>query len=75
MLSLELSILPLLVVSSAVFIQVAFKTAFSVSATAKVVSYGGNQAGFGLMGRDDFYIDSTEVVSSNYVTAGCFGSL
>lgn len=59
---------------AAVFIQVPFKTAFSVSATAKVVSYGGNQAGFGLMVRDDIYIDSTEVVSSNYVTAGCYGT-
>ena len=59
---------------AAVFIQVPFKTAFSVSATAKVVSYGGNQAGFGLMVRDDIYIGSTEVVSSNYVTAGCYGT-
>ena len=59
---------------AAVFIQVPFKTAFSVSVTAKVVSFGGNQAGFGLMVRDDIYIDSTEVVSSNYVTAGCYGT-
>lgn len=26
------------------------------------------------MVRDDIYIDSTEVVSSNYVTAGCYGT-
>ena len=59
---------------AAVFIQVPFKTAFSVSVTAKVVSFGGNQAGVGLRVRDDIYIDSTEVVSSNYVTAGCYGT-
>ncbi|MDE7306024.1 MAG: hypothetical protein K2N33_01400 [Clostridia bacterium] len=59
---------------AAVFIQVPFKTAFSVTVTANVTSYGGNQAGFGLMVRDDIYIDANETVNSNYVTAGCRGT-
>lgn len=59
---------------AAVFIQVPFKTAFNVTATANVISFGGKQSGFGLMVRDDIYIDYNADVNSNYVTAGCYGT-
>lgn len=59
----------------AVFIQVPFKTAFTVSADVKVNSYGGNQAGFGIMLRDDIVIDATDrEIASNYVNAGVYSS-
>lgn len=57
-------------VLAAVFIQVPQKTAFTVSASAEVTAFGGNQAGFGIMVRDDIYIDYANTVSSNYVNAG-----
>lgn len=59
---------------AAVFIQLPLKTAFTMTATATVESYGGNQAGFGIMLRDDIYIDYDQTVNSNYVTAGCYGT-
>ncbi len=58
---------------AAVFIQVPFDTAFTVTAKANVEKYGGNQAGFGIMIRDDIHIDFAETVSSNYVNAGLRG--
>ncbi|MDE7265757.1 MAG: hypothetical protein K2N52_05740, partial [Clostridia bacterium] len=59
---------------AAVFIQVPFATAFTVTAKAEVKTFGGNQSGFGLMVRDDMYLDEKTAVSSNYVTAGGYGT-
>lgn len=53
---------------------------FTIRAKAKVASIGTsnpNQAAFGLMARDDMYIDegkeTKETLNSEYVTAGCLG--
>ena len=56
----------------AVFIQVPFKTALTVTADATVKSVGTNQSGFGLMIRDDITIDLNESTNSNYVSAGYY---
>ena len=59
----------------AVFIQIPFAAAFEAEVKATVVNYSGNQAGFGLMLRDDIYIDNApNPVGSNYVNAGVRGT-
>ncbi len=57
----------------AVFMQVPFETAFTVSATAKLSAFTNtnNQTGFGIMIRDDISIDSLSTAKSNYLNAGC----
>lgn len=67
-----------------IFVQVDNKKNFTASATVTVKAIGTdkpNQSGFGMMLRDDIYIDGEpagvytgkEVITSNYVTAGVFG--
>lgn len=68
----------------AAFVQVDVTKNFTASADVKVTAIGTdkpNQSGFGMMLRDDIYIDGEpadtytgkEVITSNYVTAGVFG--
>ncbi|MDE7181553.1 MAG: hypothetical protein K2O41_00790 [Clostridia bacterium] len=68
----------------AIFTQIDKTKNFTASATVTVKTVGTsnpNQSGFGLMLRDDIYIDGEpagaytgkEVVATNYVTAGVFG--
>ena len=58
---------------AAVFIQVPMKTAFKITATANVSGLSGKQSGYGIMVRDDIYIDDfTSTVASNYLNAGCY---
>ncbi len=57
------------------FMQVSANDNFTISVDAKLVSLGGsatnNQTGFGLMLRDDMYIDvNSKMIQSNYVAAG-----
>lgn len=61
-----------------VFRQVAADKNFSLSVTATVITAPSavNQAGFGLMLRDDVYLNETasnSSIKSNYVTAGVLG--
>ena len=60
----------------AAFIQIDAKKNFTASATVKIKSLSAdanNQSGFGMMLRDDIYIDvSTNTINSNYVAAGAF---
>lgn len=60
---------------TAAFMQVSANDNFTISVDAKLVSLGGsagnNQTGFGLMLRDDMYIDvDSKMIQSNYVAAG-----
>ena len=68
----------------AIFMQIDKNKNFTASASVKVNAVGTsnpNQSGFGLMLRDDIYIDGEpegtytgkEVISTNYVTAGVMG--
>lgn len=68
----------------AIFMQIGKNKNFTASASVKVNAVGTsnpNQSGFGLMLRDDIYIDGEpagtytgkEVISTNYVTAGVMG--
>ena len=68
----------------AVFMQIDKKKDFTASATVTIKAVGTsnvNQSGFGLMLRDDIYIDGIpadtytgkETVASNFVTAGALG--
>lgn len=68
----------------AVFMQIDAKKNFTASAEVKVTAVGTdkpNQSGFGMMLRDDIYIDGVpadtytgkEIITSNYVTAGAMG--
>ena len=58
---------------AAVFIQVPMETAFKISATANVSGIAGKQSGYGIMIRDDIYIDDFQsTVASNYLNAGCY---
>ena len=59
---------------AAVFIQLPKETAFTMTATANVETWGGSQSGFGIMLRDDIHIDKSMSVTSNYLSAGCYGS-
>lgn len=61
-----------------VFRQVEADRNFSITVTATIISApsGVNQAGFGLMLRDDVYINenaANKSIASNYVTAGVLG--
>ncbi len=59
----------------AVFIQIPFETAFSVSATATLNTFSGvNQSGFGMMLRDDIAVDKLTTMKGNYINAGCIVS-
>lgn len=69
---------------AAAFMQIDVSKNFTVSASVKVNVVGTdkpNQSGFGLMLRDDIYLDGIpaetytgkETITSNYVTAGVFG--
>ncbi len=68
----------------AIFMQIDKNKNFTASASVTVKAVGidkPNQSGFGLMLRDDIYIDGEpadtytgkEIITSNYVTAGAFG--
>ena len=60
----------------AVFIQIPFETAFTVSATATLNTFTNtnNQTGFGMMIRDDITVDQAVTMKGNYVNAGCIVS-
>jgi lysophospholipase L1-like esterase len=61
----------------AVFIQIDSTKNFTASATVTITSCAsaGNQSAFGMMLRDDIYMDSyLSNVSSNYVSAGALGN-
>lgn len=59
---------------AAVFIQVPWATAFTVTADVAVTEYGGSQSGFGLMVRDDIAVGKVETIATNYITAGVYGT-
>ncbi len=62
----------------AAFIQVDASKNFKASASVKVITKlasVNNQTGFGMMLRDDIYINKSDnTITSNYVTAGAFGN-
>ncbi len=63
---------------AAAFIQIPSNKNFTASATVKVksmaITKGPNQAAFGMMIRDDIYINKrVTTLSSNYIAAGAFG--
>ena len=56
------------------YVQVPVGKTVEMTATAKVASIGNQQAGFGLMARDDMYIDYFDpAITSAYVVAGSLG--
>jgi lysophospholipase L1-like esterase len=61
----------------AAFVQIDATKNFTASATIKITSMGSsvnNQSGFGIMLRDDMYIDTnSKTITSNYVVAGALG--
>lgn len=58
---------------AAVFIQLPLETAFTMTAKANVSGVTGKQSGYGIMIRDDIYIDDfTSTVNSGYLNAGCY---
>jgi lysophospholipase L1-like esterase len=57
----------------AAFVQIDATKNFTISADIKITSLGSasNQSGFGIMLRDDIYIDTSDAtIASNYVAAG-----
>jgi len=60
---------------AAVFMQLEAEKNFKIEADVTINNYGtDNQTGFGIMLRDDIYIDQKlETLKSNYVAAGCYG--
>lgn len=59
-----------------IFKQVDISKNFKISANVSISQYGGNQSGFGLMLRDDIYIDAgnDKSILSNYIAAGCYSN-
>lgn len=60
---------------AAAFMQIDCDQNFEISATVKIDAYIGenSQSGFGIMLRDDIYIDKSFSADGNYVAAGCYG--
>ncbi len=62
---------------AAVYMQLDRLQNFEITVTVKIdkyISEGNNtQSGFGLMLRDDMYVDNAVSVSSNYISAGYYG--
>lgn len=59
-----------------IFRQVGYNANFEITATVSIDNYNdaNNQSGFGIMLRDDMYIDKNDKsILSNYVAAGCYG--
>ncbi|MDE6613235.1 MAG: hypothetical protein K2K28_01620, partial [Clostridia bacterium] len=61
---------------AAAFKQVGYNANFEITATVTVDTFNDNSGtGFGIMLRDDIYIDKNDKsILSNYVAAGCYGT-